>query len=116
MKEELLSLVGTLKSDRRLASFDEAATKQVVVLRFLSLLGWDIYNIDEVKPEHPVMSTKVDYLLKNANKSEVFIEVKRVGEPLEETSGTIVELFVQRGRSPRRINQWGHLVVLFATA
>ncbi len=83
MEEELLSLVTGLKSDRRLGSFDEAATKQVVILRVLSLLGWDTYNIDEVEPEHLVEDTRVDYLLKHANKAMVFIEAKRVAEPLE---------------------------------
>jgi len=97
MKEELLSLIGTLKSDRRLDSFDEAATKQVVILRILSLLGWDIYNIDEVEPEHPVVSTKVDYLLRHANKPEVFIEVKRVGEPLEKHQEQLLNYSFKEG-------------------
>ena len=83
MNEELLSLVTGLKSDRRLDSFDEAATKLVIILRVLSLLGWEIHNIDEVEPEHLVEDTRVDYLLKHANKAMVFIEAKRVGEPLE---------------------------------
>ena len=82
MNEELLSLVTGLKSDRRLDSFDEAATKLVIILRVLSLLGWEIHNIDEVEPEHLVEDTRVDYLLKHANKAMVFIEAKRVGEPL----------------------------------
>ena len=54
MKENLSSLVNQLKQDRRLASFDEAATKLTVVLHILSLLGWDIYNTDEVTPEYSV--------------------------------------------------------------
>jgi predicted type IV restriction endonuclease/predicted transport protein len=83
MKEELLSLVKGLKSNRRLDSLDEAATKQVVILRVLSLLGWDTYNIDEVEPEHLVAGTKVDNLLRHANKAQAFIEVKRAGEVLE---------------------------------
>ena len=56
MEERLLSLVEQLKSDRRLASFDEAATKQIVLLRIISLLWWNIYNIDEVVPEYSVGS------------------------------------------------------------
>jgi len=83
MEEELLSLVEQLKSDRRLASFDEAATKQIVLLRILSLLGWDIYNIDEVMPEYSVGSQRVDYALRHSNTNKVFIEVKKIGEDLE---------------------------------
>jgi len=83
MQEDLHSLIRTLKAEKRLESFDEAATKQVVVLRVLSLLGWDIHNIDEVRPEYPVAGTKVDYLLSHADKRKVFIEVKRAGEMLD---------------------------------
>jgi len=83
MKEQLLSLVNELKSDSRLASFDEAATKQIVLLRVLSLLGWNIYNIDEVKPEYSVGGQKVDYALRHSNTNKVFIEVKKIGEDLE---------------------------------
>lgn len=83
MKERLLSLIEQLKSDSRLASFDEAATKQIVLLRILSFLGWDIYNIDEVKPEYSVGGQKVDYALRHSNINKVFIEAKKVGEDLE---------------------------------
>ena len=77
MEEQLSELIEKLKLDRRLASFDEAATKQIVLLRILSLLGWDTFNIDEVMPEYSVGSQRVDYALRHANISKVFIEVKR---------------------------------------
>lgn len=83
MKERFLSLVEQLKSDRRLASFDEAATKQIVLLHILSFLGWDIYNIDEVMPEYSVSGQRVDYALRHSNANKVFIEVKKAGEDLE---------------------------------
>jgi len=41
MNEELLRLIHDFKKDRRLLSFDEAATKQAVILRILKALGWD---------------------------------------------------------------------------
>lgn len=97
MTEELLSLIRRLKSDRRLDSFDEAATKQVVILRVLSLLGWDVYNIEEVEPEHPIAGTKVDYLLKHANRASVFIEAKRVGEPLEKHQEQLLQYSFKEG-------------------
>ena len=83
MNEQILSLLKQLRADTRLASFDEAATKQIVLLRVLSLLGWDIYNIDEVKPEFAVGSQRVDYSLRNKSINKVFIEVKKVGEDLD---------------------------------
>ena len=83
MKDLMLSFVGDLNQDRRIISFDEAATKQVVVLRVLSLLGWDTFNIDEITPEYSVGGKRVDYSLRISNMNRVFIEVKRIGEDLE---------------------------------
>ncbi len=99
MEEELLSLVKQLKSDRRLASFDEAATKQIVLLRILSLLGWDIYNIDEVMPEYSVGSQRVDYALRHSNANKVFIEVKKVGEDLERHQEQLLNYSFKEGVS-----------------
>jgi len=97
MKERLLSLVEQLKSDRRLASFDEAATKQIVLLRILSLLGWDIYNIDEVMPEYSVGSQRVDYALRHSNANKVFIEVKKIGEELEKHQEQLLNYSFKEG-------------------
>lgn len=83
MNEQILLLLNQLRADARPASFDEAATKQIVVLRVLSLLGRDIYNIDEVKPEFAVGNQRVDYSLRNKSINKVFIEVRKVGEDLD---------------------------------
>ena len=83
MREDLISYLKQLKSDRRIDTFDEAATKQTVLLRILSLLGWDTFDIDAVKPEFIVGSQRVDYALRQSGRNKVFIEVKKVGEDLE---------------------------------
>ena len=67
MEEELLKLLEEIQFDRRLVSFDEAATKQTVILRILSCLGWDPFNIDEIYPEYPVGGGRVDYALRHNN-------------------------------------------------
>ncbi len=97
MKEQLLSFVGTLNLDRRIISFDEAATKQAVVLRVLSLLGWDTFNIDEITPEYSVGGRRVDYSLIISNVSRVFIEVKRIGEELEIHQEQLLNYAFQEG-------------------
>lgn len=97
MTEEFLSLVRRLKSDRRLDSYDEAATKQTIILRILSLLGWDIYNIEEVEPEHLISGTRIDYLLKCANRPKVFIEAKRVGEQLDKHQEQLLQYSFKEG-------------------
>jgi predicted type IV restriction endonuclease len=84
MTEQLLAFVTGLRSDReRILSFDEASTKQEIIQRFLFLLGWNIFNSDEVHPEYSVGILSVDYSLRIDNANRVFLEVKRVREDLE---------------------------------
>lgn len=57
---ELLEFVIKMKSDSKLKFLDEPATKQAIILKILSNLGWDIYNIEEVVPEYRVGKRKVE--------------------------------------------------------
>jgi hypothetical protein len=97
MKEELLRLINDFKKDRRLLSFDEAATKQAVILRILKALGWDPFNIDEVYPEYSVGGKRVDYTLKYNGRDKVFIEVKKVNEDLEKHQEQLLNYSFQEG-------------------
>jgi len=97
MKEELLELIKEIQSNRRMISFDEAATKQGVILRVLNCLGWNPFNIDEVHPEYSVGGRKVDYALKHSNFKKVFIEVKKVGEDLEKHQEQLLNYSFQEG-------------------
>ena len=97
MNGDLLKLINNLRKDRRLLSYDEAATKQAVVLRILHCLGWNPFNIDEVYPEYSVGSKKVDYALKYNGKNKVFIEVKKVNEDLEEHQEQLLNYSFQEG-------------------
>ena len=83
MKKEIVSFIRSLKTNRKLQKFDEASTKQAVVLRLLSFLGWDIFNVDEVYPDYAINSSGVSYALRDKNTSKVFIEVKRIHEKLD---------------------------------
>ena len=47
------------------------------------MLGWDTSDIEEVTPEFPVETLKVDYALRIDRTNLVFIEVKRVGHELD---------------------------------
>ena len=61
MIEQLKSFIENLKTNPRIVSFDEAATKQAIILPILHSLGWNTYNIDEVFPEFSVEGGRVDY-------------------------------------------------------
>ena len=83
MKKEIETFIKELKSNKKLERFDEASTKQAVVLRLFSFLGWDIFNVDEVYPDYSVNSHSITYALRVKNTNKIFIDVKRVGEKLD---------------------------------
>ncbi len=97
MKEQLISFANDLKSIREIDSYDEQATKQVIVLKILSTLGWDIFDINEVYPEYALKSQRVDYSLRINNKDKVFIEVKRIREQLESHHEQLLKYSFQAG-------------------
>ena len=97
MNEEVLRLINDFKKDRRLISFDEAATKQAVILRILKALGWNPFNIDEVYPEYSVGGRRVDYALRHNSRNKVFIEVKKVNEDLEKYQEQLLNYSFQEG-------------------
>jgi predicted type IV restriction endonuclease len=82
MEEKIKELIESIKSNQKLTSYDEAATKQTIVLRILSICGWDIFDGNEVYPEYPADSFNIDYSLRIKSANKVFIEVKRVREDL----------------------------------
>ena len=84
MKEQILRFLEEIRSSStRITAYDEAATKQGIILRLFHLLGWNTYDTDEVQPEYSVEGKSVDYSLAINNRNEVFVEVKRPSEPLE---------------------------------
>ena len=92
MEKKIVSFIEELKSNKKLSAFDEASTKQAVVLRLLSFLGWDIFNVEEVYPDYSVNSTNVSYALRIKTTNKVFIEVKRVHAKLDNHQKSLVNL------------------------
>ena len=76
---------------------DESATKQGVVLKLLSLAGWDTFDISQVTPEYTVGTRRVDYVLRPGSSNAVFIEVKRPSENLERHQQQLLEYCFQEG-------------------
>ena len=97
MKEQLGTFIEDLKEDRRIVSFDEVATKQAIVLRLLSILNWDTFNIDEVTPEYSISGRKVDYSLRVGGINKVFIESKKIREELENHQKQLLDYSFQEG-------------------
>ena len=97
MEEQFISFIEALKTDSRIESFDEAATKQGIILRILFFLGWDHFNIDEVTPEYSVSGKRVDYSLRTDSANKVFIEVKQTGVELDNHQEQLLNYAFQEG-------------------
>jgi hypothetical protein len=75
--QDLIEFIKKMQSDNRIGSLEEAAIKQSIVLKILSLLGWDPFNIDEIEPDYRVGTGKIDFLLKSDKTNKVFLNVKK---------------------------------------
>lgn len=85
-KEELQKLAIQI-NERKIHITNEEMTKQALILPFIQLLGFDIYNPLEVRPEYIAdfgkkKGEKVDYAIFKGVEPIIFIEAKQVGEPL----------------------------------
>jgi len=77
MADKLCDFLNKLKIDKKFNSFDEAAIKQGVVLKILSFLDWDPFDMDEIQPEYEANGGRVDFSLRHENAHKVFILVKK---------------------------------------
>lgn len=75
--QDLIEFIKKMQSDNRISSLEEAAIKQSIVLKILSLLGWDPFNIDEIEPDYRVGPGKIDFLLKSDKTNKIFLNVKK---------------------------------------
>lgn len=83
---KLRNFVTSVDSKRGYISSEEA-TKTALILPFLQLLGYDVFNPLECIPEYTAdvgmrKSEKVDYALMVGGKPSIIIEAKTVGEDL----------------------------------
>lgn len=97
--KKLAEFIGKIQSDDRFGTLDEAAIKQGVVLKILSLLDWDPFDVDEVLPEYEIQGSKVDFCLKKAKANKVFILVRKNGGDLQKHQDKVLSLSVQ-GKIP----------------
>jgi predicted type IV restriction endonuclease len=97
MKKQIVSFIRDLKSSKKLHALDEASIKQAVVLKLLSLLGWDIFDVDEVSPDFSVESERVSYALAIGGRGKAFLEVKRQQDTLDDCHKRIVAFASREG-------------------
>jgi predicted type IV restriction endonuclease len=95
MSDGLRDFIQQIKDDKRFASFDEAAVKQGVVLRILSFLGWDPFNMEEIHPGFDVKGGRVDFSLRYNDINKVFIQVKKGVKNFKKFQGQLTDYAVQ---------------------
>lgn len=95
--QNLLEFIKKLQSDKRFTSFDEVATKQGIVLKILSLLEWDPFDIDEIRPEYAKGDKSVDFSLRNNNSNKAFLVVEKVAKNLKNSQEQLMDFAAQEG-------------------
>ena len=99
MKTRLKEVIERVRSDKTIPALDEANVKQGVILRILNALGWDTFDIEEVRPEHSVGSRRVDYVLRPDGRNKVFLEAKRPNEDLSNHAPQLLDYSFREGVS-----------------
>lgn len=99
MIDSIQEFVNQLKVNPRLITYDEAQTKQALILPLLQFLGWNPFDVEEIMPEFPVETKKIDFCLRINNISEFFIEVKKAGEDLERHEKQLLDYSFRAGVS-----------------
>lgn len=97
--KKLVEFIKKIQTDERFGTFDEAAIKQGVVLKVLSLLDWDPFDVDEVQPEYEIQGSRVDFCLKKEKTNKIFILVRRNEKDFLKHQEKILSLSAQ-GKAP----------------
>lgn len=95
--QNLVDFIKEIQTNDRYASFDEAAVKQGIVLKLLSLLDWDPFNPDEIHPEHDAGEAKVAFALRHKNADKVFVAVHKGLKNPQKTQEQLVKSAAQAG-------------------
>ena len=93
--DNLKEFIKKIQIDERFQNFDEAAIKQVIVLKILSLLEWDPFNLDEIQPEYRLKDDKVDFALKHKESPKVFISVRTDSNNFKEHIESLIDWSIQ---------------------
>ena len=113
MNDRLTAEIERIRSDKSIPALDEASVKQGVILRILNALGWDTFDIDDVKPEHSVGGRRVDYALRRGGRNKVFLEAKRPNEDLVNHAPQLLDYSFREGVSlavlTTGLNWWFYL-------
>jgi hypothetical protein len=76
-KKQIINFFKELKENNQIRSLEESSLKQAVVLKLLSLFGWDIFNVQEVQPDYASDGLTASFALRAGPEVNILLEVKR---------------------------------------
>ena len=96
-KDEIQKLSVQVK-ERKEYITNEEMTKQALIIPFIQILGFDVFNPIEIRPEYSAdfgikKGEKVDYALFKENEPIIFIEAKSVNENLNNHDAQLARYF-----------------------
>ncbi|MEW6079403.1 MAG: hypothetical protein AB1724_16475 [Thermodesulfobacteriota bacterium] len=97
MDDQIITFIDGLKFNKQIDSLDDASIKQTIVMRLLFLLGWDIFNVDEVNSNYKAKNQPIDYSLRDKNSNKIFINVKKMGRELDKSQQLLLEYASKEG-------------------
>ena len=97
MPDALHDHVERIACNRDLETYSEDRTKQSILLPIFQLLGWSIFDVDEVYPEYSAGRGRVDYALRVGGTNKVFVEAKRCSVDLEAHQEQLLNYAFQHG-------------------
>ncbi|MCF6177094.1 MAG: hypothetical protein L3J71_15155 [Victivallaceae bacterium] len=97
MKNNIVTVIHEIRGNQLIRTVDEASIKQGVILRILSVLDWNTFDTEEVKPEYTVDKKRVDLSLRVHNTNKVFIEAKRPNVDLENHQKQLLQYSFDHG-------------------
>ncbi len=89
--KKIASVIADWKSDPRLGRLEEPLLRQAVALRLLSLLGWDIFNVEEVQPDYRTGGGTVAFALCLDGLPRLLFDVRRETGALEAVHAALLE-------------------------
>lgn len=93
--KKLLEFITKAQSDERFAAYDEAAIRQAVILKILSLLEWDPFDVDEVQPEFDAGGVKIDFALRHGGENKLFLMVRKGAQDFPKHQNKLLSSAVQ---------------------
>ena len=95
--DNLTQFLKELQTDKKFKDFDEASVRQAIILKILSLLGWDPFDFNEVQPEYNTNKQKIEFALKQNDSPEIFLIVKKGLDNLKTHIETFLETSEKSG-------------------